>query len=63
MLPEELDKLQNIFETKYNKKIIFETQVDKQILGGVYIRIGNDVIDGTVKSKIDEMKELILKKK
>ena len=63
LLPEELDKLQNLFETKYNKKIIFETQVDKEVLGGVYIRVGNDVIDGTIKSKIDEIKELILKKK
>ncbi|MBE6071225.1 MAG: F0F1 ATP synthase subunit delta [Clostridium butyricum] len=63
LLQEELDKLQNIFEAKYNKKIIFETNVDKSLLGGVYVRIGNNVIDGTVKAKINEMKELVLKKK
>ena len=39
-----------------------DTKVDKTILGGVYVRIGNDVIDGTIKSKIEEMKELMLKK-
>lgn len=63
LLDEELEKLKNIFEAKYNKKIIFETKVQKDLLGGVYIRIGNDVIDDTIKSKIDEMKELMLKKK
>lgn len=63
LLDEELEKLKQIFEAKYNKNIIFETKVQKNLLGGVYVRIGNDVIDDTIKSKIDEMKELMLKKK
>ena len=63
LLPEELEKLKEIFESKYNKKILFTTKVQKELLGGVYVRIGNDVIDDTIKSKIDEMKELMLKKK
>ena len=54
----ELDKL----EKKYNKKIIISTKVDKSVLGGVYVRVGNDVIDGTVKSKLDELKDLMLKR-
>ena len=62
LLPEELENLKNIFEEKYNKTIIFSTQVDKTILGGVYVSVGNDVIDDTIKSKIEEMKELMLKK-
>jgi F-type H+-transporting ATPase subunit delta len=62
LLPEELEKLKNIFEEKYDKTIIFRTQVDKTILGGVYVSVGNDVIDDTIKSKIEEMKELMLKK-
>lgn len=63
LLDEELEQLKKIFENKYNKNIIFETKVQKDLLGGVYVRIGNDVIDDTIKSKIDEMKELMLKKK
>lgn len=63
LLDEELKQLKQIFEAKYNKNIIFETKVQKDLLGGVYVRIGNDVIDDTIKSKIDEMKELMLKKK
>lgn len=63
LLDNELESLKNIFEKKYDKNIIFETKVDKSVLGGVYLRIGNDVIDDTVKSKIEEMKDIMLRKK
>lgn len=63
LLDNEFKTLKNIFEKKYDKNIIFQCKVDKKVLGGVYVRIGNDVIDDTVKSKIDEMKDLMLRKK
>lgn len=63
LLDHEFNKIKEIFEKRYDKNIIFESEVDTKILGGVYVRIGNDVIDDTVKSKIDEMKDLILRKK
>lgn len=62
LLPKELDNLKVIFEKKYDKTILFDTKIDKTILGGVYVEVGNDVIDGTLKSKIEEMKDLMLKK-
>jgi F-type H+-transporting ATPase subunit delta len=62
LLPEELEKLKTIFEEKYDKTIIFDTEIDKSVLGGVYVSVGNDVIDDTIKSKIEEMKEIMLKK-
>ncbi|HCW53006.1 MAG TPA: F0F1 ATP synthase subunit delta [Clostridium sp.] len=63
LLENEFKQLKNIFEKKYGKNIIFDTVVDKSVLGGVYIRIANDVIDDTVLSKIYEMKDLMLKEK
>ncbi|WP_294405703.1 F0F1 ATP synthase subunit delta [uncultured Clostridium sp.] len=63
LLSSELESLKNIFEKKYDKNIIFETKVDRSVLGGVYVRVGNDVIDDTVKSKIEEMKDIMLRKK
>ncbi len=63
LLKEEFDEIKEKFEKKYNKTILLEAVVDKSVLGGVYVRIGNDVIDGTVRNKINEMRELILKKK
>lgn len=45
----------------YDKKIIFDEKLDKNIIGGVYIRVGDDVIDGTIKSRLEEMKKLMFK--
>ena len=61
LLEDERDTLVSKLERKYNKKIILNEEIEKEILGGVYVRIGNDVIDGTVKSKLDEMKALMLR--
>lgn len=62
LLEDEAKALKDKLSKKYNKNIIMKTEIDKSILGGVYVRIGNDVIDGTLKSKLDEMKNLMLKK-
>lgn len=53
--------IQNL-EKKYDRKIILKDEIDKGILGGVYVRVGNDVIDGTVRAKLEEMKKLMLKR-
>ncbi|MBQ6819931.1 MAG: F0F1 ATP synthase subunit delta [Clostridium sp.] len=56
----EYENLLATLEKKYNKHIILEQIIDKSILGGIYVRVNNDVIDSTIKSKLDEMKELML---
>lgn len=58
----EIKLLTSKLEKKYDKKIILEQEIDKSIIGGLYVRVGNDVIDGTVKSKLDEMKDLMRKR-
>jgi F-type H+-transporting ATPase subunit delta len=45
----------------YGKKILLREQIDKELIGGVYVRVGNDVIDGTLKAKLADMKVLMLK--
>ena len=62
LLESEISNLQEKLEKQYNKKIIMTTEIDKRLLGGVYVRVGNDVIDGTIKSKLEEMKDIMLKR-
>ncbi|MFU7516943.1 F0F1 ATP synthase subunit delta [Clostridium sp. HCS.1] len=57
----EFSNLISTLEDKYKKNIVLEQVIDEKILGGIYVRINNDVIDGTVKSKLDDLKELMLK--
>ncbi|CAM2754686.1 F0F1 ATP synthase subunit delta [Hathewaya histolytica] len=47
-------------ESKYDKTIILDEKVDETIIGGVYVRVGDDVIDGTIKSKLKDIEKLIL---
>ncbi|MEG0372279.1 MAG: F0F1 ATP synthase subunit delta, partial [Clostridium sp.] len=51
-----IQKLKN----KYNKDIILEETVDRKVIGGICIKINNDVIDGTIEHKLNEMKKIIL---
>lgn len=53
----ELNALQAKLSTKYNKTVILKNEIDKSVLGGVLVRLGNEEIDGTVKYRLDKMKE------
>ena len=57
----ERETLRTKLYNMYDKKIIFDEKLDKNIIGGVYIRVGDDVIDGTIKNKLQEMKKLMFK--
>lgn len=54
-----LEKLAN----KYHKKIILVEEIDRAIIGGVYLKVGDDVIDGTVQNKLDSIQKLLYKEK
>lgn len=58
------DKLQksliNKLESITGKKIILKAEVDKNIIGGVWIKINNNIIDGTLINSIETLKESLL---
>lgn len=54
-------KLKEKLEKKYNKTVIIKHEIDKSIIGGLYVRVGNDVIDGSVKSRLEDMRAIMLK--
>lgn len=57
---EQLTKLLAKLEAKFNKKILLKQEIDKSIIGGLYIEIDNEIIDATIRSKYQEMKGLML---
>lgn len=57
---EEKKTLVTKLENKYDKKIILKEEIDESIIGGVFIKVGNDVIDGTIRNKLKEMRKLVL---
>lgn len=60
--PDEEKELINKLEKKFNKKVLIKAELDSSIIGGVYVDIDNEVIDGTIKSKLSEMKKIMLKR-
>lgn len=57
LLKEEREELIEKLGNKYNKKIILEEEIDKSIIGGVYVRVGDDVLDGTLSTRLKDIKK------
>jgi len=47
-----------LVEEKYKKKIVLNLSVDEELIGGGIIKIGNKVIDGSIKSQIENIKKI-----
>ena len=56
-----LDKLKENLEKLTKKKVELETEVNKKILGGMVIRIENQIIDGSVVNHLKNLKKNLLK--
>ena len=55
----ELKNLEFKLSQKYNKTVTLTNKVDETILGGVLVRLGNEEIDGTVKTRLNKMKDTL----
>ena len=51
-----IQELERELSKKYNKNVTLENKVDKNVLGGVLVRLGNTEIDGTIKTRLDGLK-------
>lgn len=54
---EKVKELEGKLSKKYNKNVTLENKVDQSILGGVLVRLGNTQIDGSVKTRLDNIKD------
>ncbi len=61
MTVEEKDRLIAKLSQKMNKQVILETEVDEEILAGLVIKIGDNVIDTSLRHKLDELEKSIMK--
>jgi F-type H+-transporting ATPase subunit delta len=47
-------------EKKTGKKIIMQTRTDPSILGGVVARVGDQVIDGSIRNRLTALQQQLL---
>ena len=53
----QVKELEEKLSKKYNKHVTLENEVDQSILGGVLVRLGNTQIDGSVKTRLNNIKD------
>jgi len=61
MNPEMKENLQEKLEKYVGKKIEMHNKCDPEIIGGMIIKIGDYLIDGSIKSKLESLEEKIKK--
>lgn len=52
-----IKKIQDAVQKKFGKKFKFYIELDSNLLGGVQIIIGNTIIDGSVRKRLNDLKE------
>ena len=55
MCADDITKLENTLTRKLKKRVRLSNKIDKSIMGGVVLKVGNKVIDSSVKSRLEEI--------
>jgi F-type H+-transporting ATPase subunit delta len=50
-------RLADILESAYGRQIQINVAVDPQVLGGIRVQVGSEVVDGTVLARLDEARQ------
>jgi F-type H+-transporting ATPase subunit delta len=51
-----VQRLTQALEARFKKKVVVQRDVDPTLIAGVVTRVGDVIIDGSVKSRLDELK-------
>lgn len=54
--PEQKERLKKKLEDMKQKKVVIHFKVDKELIGGGIIKINDEVIDGSIKTQIKELR-------
>ncbi|MFZ5968893.1 MAG: F0F1 ATP synthase subunit delta [Bacillota bacterium] len=54
---EDRSRLTEKLSAMTGKKIVLKNEIDKTIIGGILVRIGDKVIDGTIQRRLKELEE------
>ncbi len=56
MTKEAQDKLKSKLEEKLKKKVVFDMDINPDIIAGLVIKIGDNVVDMSLKHKLEDFK-------
>jgi F-type H+-transporting ATPase subunit delta len=58
--PQELELVRQRISTAIQKEALIKQHVDESIIGGIIIRVGDKLIDGSVKSQLQSIEKRLL---
>ena len=53
------DRLTRILNARYGQEVSVHTKIDTSVIGGMRIRVGEDVIDGTLRTRIKGVRQTL----
>ncbi|MFH1824756.1 MAG: ATP synthase F1 subunit delta [Candidatus Firestonebacteria bacterium] len=53
-------KIKNTLEKKYKKTFILNFKINKDLIGGILIKIGNEIIDGSLRNQLIKVQNILL---
>ena len=57
--PALLDKTKDTLEKITGKQVVLKTQIDESIIGGMIAKVGDIILDGSIKTQLEGLKESI----
>jgi F-type H+-transporting ATPase subunit delta len=58
--PADLERVRRSLERRTQKKVVLEAEVDPGLIGGLVARVGDLVLDGSVRTQLDTLREKLL---
>lgn len=55
----QLQGLKDKLEARFKRTLTLRAEVDESLIGGIRVAVGDDVLDASVKSKIDHLKQAL----
>lgn len=55
-----LEELKVTLENQLKKQIVIENEIDKSLVGGILLKIGDKIIDGSIKRRLELLKDELL---
>lgn len=53
-------QISEVLKEKFGREVKLENRVDKSVIAGMYIRVGDQIIDSTLRLKLDKLRERLL---
>ena len=57
---DEVHQISTIIENKFQKKVDVNAETDASIIGGIKLRVGNTLIDGSVYNHLQKMRDILI---